>query len=526
MGRSGQKRVGRAARTAGLRLGLLLGVTAPGCLLPELVIDGSQGGSGGSGSTLDGDASGGSAPTDGGGGVASGGVASGSGSGSGGTGSGATGSGATGSGAASAGGGSGGESAVPPVPGYFESGGWHGVATTFAEFGQVDPSSFDDLHGPPYCMSGTVDPRTNVDGRAGFSWFLNQAATCEGDGCVPPTSVTSPVADGVVLRLDNPGGSPLRVQVQGAAGVDDPNDRWCVDLAVADGLVFVPWAEFNTECWAGGNGNAYGGQDLQRLMVFAPGLGDGQGTVAFDFCVEVVGESNTPHQNCLLPHAPGLGSYSLSGTESAEVVRNTFPYVVRSNLWGDGDVQVIEGTGTSFEIVTPGQAGVFPGVFVGEGAGLNTGSEWLPKNPFSAASTIVIFRWDGTLPSGGVALVEMLFSTSGTATDPPSHALQFWLDAEGRSPGGTQVASYLGDVNRTWAVHSVVIDGVPTAVFVSPQPMSEYLDSPMPFIVHAMEEDVIAASAVVTSVSGGFQLPSGGGDGLRVEDFCANSTVD
>jgi hypothetical protein len=524
MGRSGHERASRAVRTAGLGLVLLLGASAPGCLLPELVIDGSNGGSGGAGSDLDEDGSGGNSPADGVGGGASGGVASTGGSG-GSAGAGGSDSGAGGSGGGSGGDDSGGSGGAPPVPGYYQSHLWHGFVSSEVEYGTLSSPDVAEALSAPYCVSGTLEPREDYLGFARFVWNLDQPASCTGDGCIPAISTVTPSEEGIVLRLDNPGGTSLRVQIQ-APGVDDSGNTWCTELGAVSGLVFVPWADFSASCWLPEAGVGYANEPIERLAVVVAGPGGAEPDRPFDFCVELVGESNSAHQNCLVDDAPGLGSYSLTGAESADVVRNAVPYVVRGNLWGDGASQVIEGTGTSFEIVASGQAGVFPGVFVGDGAGLDTGSNWLPRDPFAFASTIVIFRWNGTLPTGGVALVEMLFSTSGTATDPPSHSVQLWLDAEGRSPGGTKVGSYLGSVNRTWEVFSVVMDGVPTAVFVSPSPMPEYLDSPMPFITHAIYEDVITAGAVLTSVSGGFQLPSGGGAGLEVEDFCANSTVD
>jgi hypothetical protein len=504
---------------------LALAASAPGCFLPELLVDDSGASSGGGSSSGGVTNSGGVSPDDGTGGTSASGSAPGStgGSPSGGSGGTDTGGGGTsgGSGGDGSGGGSGG--AAEQVVGYYESGTWHGFVSAEVIDGTLTSESPAEALNPPYCMTGTVDGTDGYTGVASFVWNLNQPSTCTGSGCEPARATITPELDGVALRVDNPGGTTLRVQIVEPGGLDPPDGHWCADLGTASGVVFVPWTDFNTNCWLPEEGTYYQNQPIEQLRVYAPGLGPDD-DLPFEFCVEVAGESDATGLSCLVPDGPGLGQYSLSGSESAHLLRNAVPYVVKSSLRGDSNDLTIQGSGTAFEILTDGAAGagVFPGVFVGEGMGLDTDSAWLPRNPFSARPTLVLWRWNGTLPSGGVAALELQFTDTGNATDPPSGSLQFWLEAVDREPGGTQVASFNGTVNRVWEVFSSTVDGVPTAIFLSPQRMPEYLDSPMPAIVHAMEEGILPAASQLTAVSGQFQLWNGGGAGLTTEDFCAH----
>jgi hypothetical protein len=500
---------------------LLLGASAPGCFLPELVVDGSEDGSGGGDANESGGASSGGESSSGGGGDDTGGSDSSGGNSDGGTGGGGSGgeaSGGDGSGGEASGGeSSGGGPSV--VPGYYESGVWQGRVSTFANGASIEPAAFDGVTDAPYCMTGAVAPSEDVSGIAGFSWYLDQAASCAGAGCVPPASTATPERDGVVVRLDNPGGSDLRLEVLGPNGDTDANDRWCVDLGAADGVVFVPWDDFNTVCWAGGTGSTYAMEDLQRLVVSVPGLGQGEGNVNFDFCVEIVGESNPPGGGCGTADAPGFGSYSLSGTETASVLRNAHPYLVKGNLWGDSGSQVIEGTGTSFEILTAGSGSGFPGVFVGELGSQDSTTAWLPRDSLTFISINTSWAWSGALAAGEVALWEMRFSSTMAASDPPSQVMQLWLEAAGRVPGGAQIDDYV-DGGTTWEVF--YIETPPAAVFVASPPIKAFAGNGLAFVSHAMARGALDDSDFITSVAAGFQTASGGGVGLRVVDFCAS----
>ena len=493
---------------------LLLGASAPGCFLPELVVDGSEeDGSGGGDSDESGGANSGGESSSGGGGADTGGNASSGGN----SGTGAGGAGGDGSG----GDGSGGEPAVAKA--YYESGSWHGRVSTFADSGVIEPANFDGATDAPYCMNGTVEPSADPSAGAGFSWYLNQETSCQGSDCVPPIATTGPALNGIALRLDNPGDSPLRVEVLGANGDDNPDDRWCVDLGQVGGVVFVPWSDFNTECWPGGTGSAYGSEPLERLTVVVPGLAEGDQD--FDFCVEIVGESTTPKGNCSTTDGPGLGGFSLAGEAATEVLRNAQSYVVTGDLWGSSSSQVIQGTGTSFAVTTAGQAaaGSFPTAFVGEIGGLDSGAPWLPREPFVFQLITTYFEWSGELGPGDVALYEMRFSATMAASDPPSQIMQIWLDANGRTPGGSEALAFTDPImNITWDVFATTQGGVDAAVFVAPAPIDVFRGDVLDFMNHAIvDASVLGSTGYITSTAAGFQLSSGSGVGLRVEDFCS-----
>jgi hypothetical protein len=516
----------RRCRSIGLAT-LLLIASVPSCFLPELVVDGQtdEGTDSSGGSNLGGADTGG---TDTGGtdtgGTDTGGTESSSGSGgsdgsgggdpTGGSGSGGTGTGGDGSGGDGSGGGG-------PTPGFYESGSWHGRVSTFTNQASIDPANFDDTMDAPFCMSGAVAPQEDSSGIAGFSWYLDQAATCTGAGCVPVASTATPQEDGVALRIDNPGGSALRIEVLGPDGDDDPNDRWCVDLGAVNGLIHVPWADFNTVCWPGGTGNAYASEEIERLRIVVPGLGAGAGNVPFDFCIEIIGESSAPGGGCATADAPGLRTFSLSGSETTSVTRNAWPYTVSGDLWGrDGD-QVLEGRGTSFEIMSSTLTvyGNYPATFVGFVEGLNSGTSWLPRDPweFVPISTRVV--WSGQLEAGEAALYEMRLGAALDDPDPATEVMQLWLGSDG-GPTGDQVASFASAANGTWTVYADVIAGVPTAAFVPSAPITTFSDSVSQYLGHAVSEGALEGAGVIAGISFGFRLPAGGGVGLRIEDFC------
>ena len=504
---------------------MAVGAVAPGCFLPELIVGGGAVNSGGnhSGGVTSGGASSGGVPSDGGIGGTSSGSAPGETGGATAGGSGGSDPGAGGSsGGGSGGSGSGG---AAPVLGYYESNSWHGFVGAFVAYGEISPDNFDDTAAPPYCVSGSLQPDDSYRGIAGWTWNVNQPATCTGADCVPEASTQTPAGEGLVLRLDNPGSSTLRVQIEGPNGAQDENQRWCHDLGTQDGVIFVPWSEFTTECWEGGSGVAYGGDPLARVNILVPGPGPSDAPPqAFDFCVEIVGESDAPDANCELYGIPGLGTFTLAGDASADVVRKAQPYIVQGDVWGTGNGQVIAGVGTFFEVTTgaSGQAGTYPAAFVGEVGGANSGSTWLPTDLFAAEVVSMYMRWSGDLGSGAVALLEMRFSN---ATDPISQIVQVWLGASGRTPGGNPVADFT-DRGTVWNTNADVIEGVPAAVFWRDTPMMTFEGDLRPFAIHAAQYvSTFEAGDEFNTLLGGFQISSGGGVGVKLEDFCASSTA-
>jgi len=97
-----------------------------------------------------------------------------------------------------------------------------------------------------------------------------------------PEEAWTPTGTGIVINVSNPGGSALRVQIQGPTGATDANDRWCTKLAVFDQPVSIPWSAFNTACWDG-SGSTYNMQPLSGVVLNVPG---GSVTaVSFSACI-------------------------------------------------------------------------------------------------------------------------------------------------------------------------------------------------------------------------------------------------
>jgi hypothetical protein len=198
-----------------------------------------------------------------------------------------------GSAAGRAGGGAGGTvgSAGGAAPGggggaYVTAGAWHGYAWTSAVGmgSTISPTTFDAVAvGDPLCVSGSVAGFADFSGVALLGVNLNQ----EKLGNAAALSIM-PTKNGLLVSVKNTGGSPLRVQVQGANGGTDPNERWCAPLADSGG--FIPWASFNTKCWDG-SGMAYTKQAIVAAMILVPG-GE-TAPVTYDFCLNSLSEADS-----------------------------------------------------------------------------------------------------------------------------------------------------------------------------------------------------------------------------------------
>ena len=163
-------------------------------------------------------------------------------------------------------------------PGYLNCGPWHGYAWTLAtepDMGStISPVDFTTTAGLPFCAQGVLATVDSAVGLVGFN--VNQSA--EGDTSQGTWTVTG---NGLKYALGNPGGSPLRIQIQGAAGW--PDETWCADISgTTSGS--VPWSTFNQACWASIPSLAYDGQTpLEQVMLLVPGVNGRE--QAFDICL-------------------------------------------------------------------------------------------------------------------------------------------------------------------------------------------------------------------------------------------------
>ncbi len=73
----------------------------------------------------------------------------------------------------------------------------------------------------------------------------------------------------------------------------------------------------------------------------------------------------------------------------------------------------------------------------------------------------------------------------------------------------------------TWSAYADVVDGVIAAVFVAPSPVTTFDGDMRPFAVNAFTAPgPLDAAHDISAFLGGFQITSGGGVGLKLEDFC------
>jgi hypothetical protein len=167
----------------------------------------------------------------------------------------------------------------------FQNGSWAGyVWTAVTGTGStVTPTDFTaHTSGTPFCASGTVGAMVDYSGVGMIGYNINQEAGATTLGTWAPSSTA-----GIQVTFTNPGGSALRLQIQGPNGASDENDRWCYPLAGSSGTVTIPWANFNTYCWGDTGTTYYTGQPLEAVMLLVPG--SNLSAVSFSICLSSIG---------------------------------------------------------------------------------------------------------------------------------------------------------------------------------------------------------------------------------------------
>jgi hypothetical protein len=167
----------------------------------------------------------------------------------------------------------------------YTNGPWAGyVWTAVSGTGStISPTNFDaHTPGTAFCASGTVGPMTDYSGVGIIGYNINQAQGSTVLGTFTPSSTA-----GIKVTFTNPGGSVLRLQIQGPNGSTDEKDRWCYPLTGSSGTITIPWTSFNTYCWGGSGTTYYSGQALQAVMLLVPG--DAKSAVSFSICLSAIG---------------------------------------------------------------------------------------------------------------------------------------------------------------------------------------------------------------------------------------------
>jgi hypothetical protein len=165
--------------------------------------------------------------------------------------------------------------------GYVTSGPWRGYAWTAADplGSTISPNDFSGLGaGGKLCAKGFVvaDPAYGGYAILGINVAQTQSGGASG---VWATAGTSGLAYSLTTNI----ASPLRIQIQGAAGY--PSEAWCVNLSGSSGK--IPWTQFNQTCWDN-IGSFYDGRTpIESVMFLVPGTNTTR--VNYDFCVGSVG---------------------------------------------------------------------------------------------------------------------------------------------------------------------------------------------------------------------------------------------
>ncbi|HEX3775489.1 MAG TPA: hypothetical protein VHV51_13550 [Polyangiaceae bacterium] len=175
--------------------------------------------------------------------------------------------------------------------GYFYSGELHGYTYVFSSGDQtlgtqITPANFMNASNDgQLCVNGTVAKDPTFASTAGIGVNLNQSAI----GSVPAQSLI-PTGTGLSVTLTNPGGSPLRVQLNaGSSGTT----YYCANVSVpttGSKSFTLPWSAFTTDCFdVPPTGAAFQPSVGVTSVSFAVPGSSSAGT-PFNFCVTAVSE--------------------------------------------------------------------------------------------------------------------------------------------------------------------------------------------------------------------------------------------
>jgi hypothetical protein len=427
--------------------------------------------------------------------------------------------------------------------GYYTAGPWHGYAWTSASGGNssINPPDFSNLGaGKALCASGTVAPLSDYSGIAMIGVNLNQDMTTNA-----AVGTVTPTLDGITVSVTNPGGSPLRLQIQGPNGASDPTDRWCAQISGSGG--FIPWSSFNTECWATSGGTAYDGKSpIQSASVLVPGTNSGP--VSFDFCVNALAPTTSAGTGpTTTPDAGGGGTGTvdaspgtLGGTGTITdalgwdaVTRDGQNYIVQNNVWGGTSNQAVSYDGTTFTVTqqngsnpTTGGPISYPSVFIGSNNGRSTAGDNLPKAV--TALTTVPTSWTnnaGSVSGTYNAAYDVWFSTSsaGDSGSPSGGFLMVWYyKPQGAQPIGSPkyTGVTISGASGSYDVWIGMNGSVPCISYVRTQSIQSMSYDLNAFIEDAVHNraGTIQSSWYLTNVYAGFEIWSGGA-GLKTTAF-------
>lgn len=450
--------------------------------------------------------------------------------------------GATTAGGSSSQAGAAGNAGSGPLGGYHVHGDWSGFAFTYGDGGAtITPDketgfkTMTDKDGP-YCAKGTILGDYSSIAAIGFNTKQEKMHDA-------PAGKVVPSGTGLLVNISNPGKSAsLRVQIEDGTdpkAADAAMHRWCVNLSEFDKDVVIPWASFNTECWAGGKGTAFNPTTpLGKAQVFLPS--DGKTTLNFDFCVNKIGPdkvtgrgTGTLGSSC--DNTVSWPSSNITG-QYDNVATGDGKYHFQSNGWGwTGGGSHTVGLSTSCGFKMNSQTCnrtdkipcSYPSIYIGTSAdGKRSSGNGLPKLVSSITSAPVCMGWS----AGGGANDEynvsfdVWFNSNANATNADTFLMVWYRKPPSFQPAGSPKADGVVIAGQPWTVwYGPNADGQNVVSYLAPTTFANgqaFSFDLKDFIDDAVERNYLSASKNLISVFGGMEI-WGGGSGAAITHFKA-----
>jgi hypothetical protein len=445
-------------------------------------------------------------------------------------------------------------------PGFVRYNNWFGCSWTGIDDTEVgttiNPPDFTDrASGEPFCVTGTVGPHPNYESVALLGFNIQEppeTADCTAQDVDmnsegPPGIV--PTGTGVAFNFVKTTARIFRIQIQGPNGHRDENDRWCYNIEDLQGPSFAPYAEFNTECWEGGNGTNWNGQPISAVVFLVPGS---TAEEPYEFCVDGFADGNSAADAPPSGMDAPLMTGSIGGTDPGNTTDPDYArvkvigadgneYIIQNNNWGmaASSEQTIHYEGNSFTVASStgsstgeGVPASFPSAYIGLNGNVNDGlttDSGLPAQVSSIGSIPTQFSWSGPGSGDFNVCYDVWFAASppaaGSYDDAISGFVMVWLyKPDGRQPiGSVQRQANIGGINfDVWVGPrggSGSNSNAPVVSYVAiPTQQSMSFDL-MNFIDDA-EQNGISQSWYLTDVFGGFEIWTGSsGVGLSLDTF-------
>lgn len=456
---------------------------------------------------------------------------------------------------------------------------WTGIDDT-NQGTSIAPQDFTAGIDGGYCVAGEVAATEGWMGVALLGFNLNQdpaSADCKYVPVDPnaegPPAVTV-TKKGLAVDFVKRGADKtftLRAQIQGPNGASDPNDRWCANITEAQGKELIEWADFNTECWEGGEGKAYNNEPISAVVFTVPGNGWAEGEngtasdTPFDFCINgfAAGDSAADAPDGSIAQEDLTGTIGGPGTgadfQRVKVAHNGKSYIIQNNNWGNinGD-QTITFKNNSFTITDPpdGPASCqgcpisFPSIYIGasgntDGGNYHTRStDNLPAAVDAIRAVPSSVRWSGNPGNRANASYDIWFAkpsrgdlTNKRYNDGLDGFIMVWLHKpSGENPimaSGPIQGQTVSGVSGTWDIYvgprgvgpssegaDLAADAnAPVISYVATSTTNTFNGDLKAFFEDAKtRSNAFTGDLLLTDVFFGFEIWEGG-NGLSVDSF-------